>query len=112
MLPMNSGTDWHWQVEHRLTTVEEIAQVVNLSDQEKADIEKVMGGFRVGITPYYASLMDPDDPRDPVRMQAVPTLAEMHRSAADDLDPLHEDADSPAPGLTPQISGQSAVPDH
>ena len=92
--------DWHWQVEHRLTTVEEIAQVVNLSDQEKADIEKVMGGFRVGITPYYASLMDPDDPRDPVRMQAVPTLAEMHRSAADDLDPLHEDADSPAPGLT------------
>ena len=92
--------DWHWQVEHRLSTVEEIAQVVNLTEQEKADIEKVMGGFRVGITPYYASLMDPDDPRDPVRMQAVPTLAEMHRSEADDLDPLHEDADSPAPGLT------------
>ena len=92
--------DWHWQVEHRLSTVEEIAQVINLSEQEKADIEKVIGGFRVGITPYYASLMDPDDPRDPVRMQAVPTLAEMHRSPADDLDPLHEDADSPAPGLT------------
>ena len=54
--------DWHWQVEHRLSTVEEIAQVVNLTEQEKADIEKVMGGFRVGITPYYASLMDPDDP--------------------------------------------------
>lgn len=51
--------DWHWQVEHRLTTVEEICQVVNLTEQEKADIEKVMGGFRVGITPYYASLMGP-----------------------------------------------------
>ena len=76
--------DWHWQVEHRLSTVEEIAQVVNLTEKEREDIEKVMGGFRVGITPYYASLMDPDDPRDPVRMQAVPTLAEMHRSAADD----------------------------
>ena len=92
--------DWHWQVFHRLSTVEEICQVVNLTEQEKADIEKVMGGFRVGITPYYASLMDPDDPRCPVRMQAVPTLAEMHRSEADDADPLHEDADSPAPGLT------------
>ena len=80
--------------------MEDIAQVVNLTEQERADIEKVMGGFRVGITPYYASLMDPDDPRDPVRMQAVPTLAEMHRSDADDADPLHEDADSPAPGLT------------
>ena len=66
--------DWHWQVEHRLSTVEEIAQVINLSEQEKEDIEKVIGGFRVGITPYYASLMDPDDPRDPVRMQAVPHL--------------------------------------
>ena len=42
--------DWHWQVAHRLSTVEDIAQVVNLTDQEKADIEKVMGGFRVGIS--------------------------------------------------------------
>lgn len=92
--------DWHWQVANRLSTVEEIAQVVNLTEKEKEDIEKVMGGFRVGITPYYASLMDPDDPRCPVRMQAVPTLLEMHRSEADDMDPLHEDADSPAPGLT------------
>lgn len=92
--------DWHWQVSHRLSTVEDIAAVVNLTEQEKKDIEKVLGGFRVGITPYYASLMDPDDPTDPVRMQAVPTLHEMHRSEADDADPLHEDADSPAPGLT------------
>lgn len=92
--------DWHWQVKNRLTTVEQIAQVVNLTEQEKEDIQKVMAGFRVGITPYYASLMDPDDPRCPVRMQAVPTLAETHRSSADMLDPLHEDEDSPAPGLT------------
>src|SRR5665647_2047167 len=92
--------DWTWQVENRLTTVEEISQVVNLTDQEKKDIEKVMDGFRVGITPYYASLMDPDNPRCPVRMQAVPTLAETHRGDADMLDPLHEDEDSPAPGLT------------
>ena len=92
--------DWTWQVANRLTTVEEIAQVVNLTEQERADIEKVMSGFRVGITPYYASLMDPDDPRCPVRMQAVPTLLETHRGEADMLDPLHEDEDSPAPGLT------------
>jgi lysine 2,3-aminomutase len=59
-----------------------------------------MDGFRIGITPYYASLMDPDDPKDPVRMQAVPVIAETHRGAADMEDPLHEDEDSPAPGLT------------
>ena len=92
--------DWHWQVANRLSTVEQIKQVVNLTEQEEEDIRKVMDGFRVGITPYYASLMDPDDPSCPVRMQAVPTLAETHRGEADMLDPLHEDEDSPAPGLT------------
>ena len=92
--------DWHWQVANRLSTVEQIKQVVNLTPQEEEDIKKVMDGFRVGITPYYASLMDPDDPSCPVRMQAVPTLAETHRGEADMLDPLHEDEDSPAPGLT------------
>jgi len=90
--------DWHWQVENRLTTVEQIEQVVNLTDEERKQIKE--GGFRVGITPYYASLMDPDDPHCPVRMQAVPVAAESHRSEADMLDPLHEDEDSPAPGLT------------
>ena len=92
--------DWHWQVNNRLNTVEQIKQVVNLTAEEEADIAKVMDGFRVGITPYYASLMDPDDPGCPVRRQAVPVLEETHRSEADMLDPLHEDEDSPAPGLT------------
>ena len=92
--------DWHWQVDNRLNTVEQIRQVVNLTPEEEADITKVMDGFRVGITPYYASLMDPDDPLCPVRRQAVPVIAETHRSEADMLDPLHEDEDSPAPGLT------------
>ena len=99
-VPDDKWDDWKWQLSHRLTTVEQIAQVVNLTEQDKEDIGKVMNGFRVGITPYYASLMDPDDPRCPVRMLAVPVLAETHRGEADMLDPLHEDADSPAPGLT------------
>ena len=92
--------DWHWQVANRLDSVEKIKQVINLTPQEEEDIAKVLNGFRVGITPYYASLMDPDDHYCPVRMQAVPTIAETHRGEADMLDPLHEDEDSPAPGLT------------
>ncbi|MDR1954125.1 MAG: lysine 2,3-aminomutase [Clostridiales Family XIII bacterium] len=92
--------DWKWQISHRLKSVEEIGKVINLTSQEESDIRKVMDGFRIGITPYYASLMDPDDPKDPVRMQAVPVIAETHRGAADMEDPLHEDEDSPAPGLT------------
>lgn len=92
--------DWHWQVANRLNDVDDIKKVLDLTAEEEKNVEKVMAGFRVGITPYYASLMDPKDPSCPVRMQAVPTLAETHRGEADMLDPLHEDEDSPAPGLT------------
>ena len=53
-------------------------KVINLTEDEVKDIEAVMERFRVGITPYYASLMDPDDPNCPVRKQVVPTIAETH----------------------------------
>lgn len=92
--------DWKWQVENRITSVEQLKKVINLTEEEEKEINDVVKNFRLGITPYYASLMDPDDPADPVRRQAVPILAENHRSDADMLDPLHEDEDSPAPGLT------------
>lgn len=92
--------DWKWQVANRITTVEQLKKIINLTPQEEKDIAETLQTFRLGITPYYASLMDVDDPRCPVRMQAVPVIAETHRSEADMLDPLHEDEDSPAPGLT------------
>lgn len=92
--------DWKWQLENRIDTVEKIKEIINITPQEEKDIAAVLEKFRMGITPYYAAQMDKDDPRDPIRMQAVPTIAETHISSADMLDPLHEDTDSPAPGLT------------
>lgn len=92
--------DWRWQVENRIDSIEKLKQIINMTDKEAADISKVLEKFRMGITPYYAAHMDKDDARDPIRMQAVPTFIETHVSAADMEDPLHEDTDSPAPGLT------------
>jgi lysine 2,3-aminomutase len=54
----------------------------------------------MAITPYYLSLINLENPECPMRKQAIPTIAELHRSEGDLLDPLHEDEDSPAPGLT------------
>ncbi len=92
--------DWRWQVRNRITTVEQLKQVVNLTEIEEKDIEETLVKFRMGITPYYASLMDKDDPECPVRKQAIPTILETHLGSADMEDPLHEDTDSPVPGLT------------
>lgn len=92
--------DWKWQVENRITTVEDLKKVVNLTDEEEDRVENCLGTLRMGITPYYASLMEQDDPNCPIRKQAVPTKKELHKSNVDMDDPLSEDDDSPVPGLT------------
>ncbi len=92
--------DWHWQLRNRLTTTADFDQVMNLDDAQRADLDACMGKFRVSVTPYYASLIDPDDPHDPVRMQAVPTPAELVIHAEDIKDAVSEDFDSPTPRIT------------
>ncbi len=92
--------NWHWQVKNRITSLEMLERYIKLSDNEKKAILQVLGKFRMAITPYYLTLMDPDDPKCPVRMQAIPTINEMHVGSHDFNDPLHEDVDSPVPGLT------------
>ncbi len=92
--------DWHWQIRNRLMSVEDLEGVVDLLPEEKEGIRRCLGTLRMAITPHYASLIDPNDPNDPIRRQAVPTINELHFAAEDLEDPLFEDIDSPAPGLT------------
>ncbi|MDR0728789.1 MAG: lysine 2,3-aminomutase [Prevotellaceae bacterium] len=92
--------DWRWQVRHRIETLAELKALLCLTAAEETAIKDSLQTLRMAITPYYLTLIDPDDPYCPVRKQAVPTIAELHRSTADLLDPLHEDADAPVPGLT------------
>lgn len=91
---------WEWQVRNRITTLDALKKIVNLTPEEEAGVVKSLEILRMGITPYYALLMDENDPNCPVRMQAVPTAQETHISASDMDDPLHEDGDSPVPGIT------------
>ncbi|MDD4746274.1 MAG: lysine 2,3-aminomutase [Salinivirgaceae bacterium] len=92
--------DWKWQVRNRIETLEELKKYINLTPEEEEGIRKSLQTLRMAITPYYLSLIDPNDSNCPVRKQAVPSIAETHQSSADLLDPLHEDKDSPVPGLT------------
>lgn len=63
----------------------------------------------MAITPYYLSLIDPNDANDPVRKQAIPTADELFRSTEDQEDPLHEDVDSPTPGLTHRYPDRALI---
>jgi lysine 2,3-aminomutase len=93
-------SDYKWQLRNRLTTTEDFEDVLNLTDAQRRDLDACMGKFRVSVTPYYASLMDPDDSTDPVRMQGVPTPAELVIHSEDIEDAVSEDFDSPTPRIT------------
>jgi lysine 2,3-aminomutase len=91
--------DWHWQLRHRITTAEELARLIDLTEEEREAIQRHRGPLPVAITPYYLSLVDPDDPDQPVRRTVIPRLSEYIRTPGEALDPLGEDADSPVPGI-------------
>ncbi len=92
--------DWRWQVSNRITSVEQLKEVLDLTPAEEAGIKDCLQSLRMAITPYYASLMDKQNPDCPIRRQAVPTSLELRIGNYDMLDPLSEDVDSPVPGLT------------
>jgi len=92
--------DWKWQIRNRVVNLEQLRKYIALTPEEEEGVHQSLKLLRMAITPYYLSLIDPDDPDCPVRKQAIPSKKETFRSAADLLDPLHEDEDSPVPGLT------------
>ncbi len=92
-------SDWRWQLGHMLTTADELATAVELSPAERAGMAASAQLFRVGITPYYASLMDPVHASCPIRMQAIPHPAEANIRAEELRDPLGEDTHNPAPSV-------------
>ena len=89
--------NWKWQFSHRITNTDMLSKVIPLSDQRKTDINKCLEQFRMAITPYYASLINPDDKNDPVLRQSVPSIEETDYCSNDLADPLNEEADSPVP---------------
>jgi len=86
--------DWRWQMRHRVQSAADLARFVQVDSDEAAAIEKLADRFRFVITPYYASLMDPEDPACPIRRQVVPRTAELDDPAGL-ADPLDEVAHSP-----------------
>ena len=97
-VPDEKWNDWRWQLSHRLNSVEEIEKVFPLTESERKALQ-TSGLFRVDITPYFISLIDPNDPNDPVRKQIIPRSDEMQAFTAMMEDSLAEDRHSPVPGL-------------
>ena len=92
--------DYHWQLRHAVRDIVTLKKIMPIDASEEAALERCLTRFKMAITPYYASLMEKDYPRGVIRLQAVPTMQELDVVDDDQHDPLHEDVDSPVPGLT------------
>ena len=97
-IPDEKWNDWRWQLSNRLNSVEDFEQVLRLTDSERKALGSP-GLFRVDVTPYFVSLIDPDDANDPVRRQVIPTAGEVDAFTGMMEDSLAEDRHSPVPGL-------------
>ncbi len=92
--------DWRWQSRHATTDLMGLEKALRLTDDERRGAERALaGGFPIAITPYYLSLIDPDDPACPIRLQVVPSAREGIEVPGDLRDPLGEESHEVAPEL-------------
>lgn len=99
-VPDENWNDWKWQVKNRIETLEGLKKYIKLYPDEEEGVKQSLASFRMAITPYYLSLVDPDNPHCPIRKQCVPSLQETLSYDGMLEDPLGEDIYSPVPGLT------------
>ncbi len=97
-IPDEKWNDWRWQLSHRLNSVQDFTGVLELTESEKRALNS-KDLFRVDITPYFISLIDPHNPHDPIRRQIIPTEEEITPFTGMMEDSLAEDQHSPVPGL-------------
>lgn len=91
--------DWRWQLRSRVRTLSELERIFVLSEDERSAVARHTGALPVGITPYYASLMDRHDASEPLRRTHVMAGGEYVRLPGEEDDPLGEDHDTVVPGL-------------
>ena len=87
--------DWRWQIKHSIDSFERLGAIVKLTEAELSVQNYLKITPPLKITPYYASLLDPDDPLQPIRRSVVPVKDEYFYSPCEADDPLGEERHRP-----------------
>lgn len=98
-IPAEDWNRWTWQLQHRLKSVEDLEQFIQLTPEERAGCYFADRKLALAITPYFFNLINVDDPDDPVRKQVIPRIEETHTAKEELLDPVGEDSTSPTEGI-------------
>ncbi len=100
-VPGEQWEDWRWQMHNAVRTTQKLAELLPIPTQGLAALAELETQYKLAIPPYYFSLIDVENPRDPIGLQSLPSILETGSTSGVELeDPLEEDKDSPVPGLT------------
>jgi len=91
--------NWRWHLRHRIKAKGDLKKIIRLTPEEEAGIDQLGNKLSMAITPYFASMMHPQDPQCPIRRQCVPTVHELQTHSEELVDPCGEDKYSPVHGL-------------
>lgn len=100
--------DWRWQFKNRLRSLGQLSALLGLKAKELEDFKRLFDTYRFSATPYWLSLINWNNPLDPIFRQCIPDIAEIdycETSSGDSKpntnleDPLEEEKDSQVPGL-------------
>ncbi|MFV0416185.1 MAG: KamA family radical SAM protein [Chthoniobacterales bacterium] len=92
-------SDWKWQLKNRVTKLDQLEKLIQLTDVERAGILLSGTKLSMAVTPHFFNLIDPNDPLDPIRRQVIPRMEEGQTDPQEMADPCGEDSHMPVPGL-------------
>ena len=99
-IPEELWRDYRWQIQNRIKDPQTLGKYLKLIPEEIEGFKKTSGKYPFAITPYYLSLINPEDPNDPIRLQAIPRSLEMDPVIQKDGDPNPFREETLIPGLT------------
>jgi lysine 2,3-aminomutase len=91
--------NWHWQLKNSISSIEQLARFIHLSDNEIRPAGDINNTLPIRITPYYLSLIDRYNPDQPLRKSMIPVFDEFLTGPGEASDPLSEERHSPVPNL-------------
>ena len=95
--------DWHWQVRSRITESETLGRIIQLTEKQKQEIDRVGRKFRWAISPNFLALIEDEDPlkhyKNPVFLQSIPIGLEL-KDDHGRSDPMGEEFTNPADCVT------------
>ncbi len=71
---------WKKELKENVTTLEELKSYITLKNEETELLEKIIDNYPMSIPKYYLSLINKEDPKDPIRKMCVPSSEEIDLS--------------------------------